>query len=550
MKACHQTNASKTIAQKIVRPGRFIWLTADECEIGQWRQPGNHIFILCWYRACSFAGSCVMKPLSLFRDFASNRSGQFAIMAAILSLPLLAAVGLSIDYSYAVQTRSRLRDANDAAALFAAQQYKKTGILPDNATILGFLTSNFNKSNSELDPVIKGISVKDFVLTIDANVSAPVFVMGIFGHDKVNISATSSVTIALNTNLEIALVLDTTKSMEAYTGNSSDELDPERTYFNPPKGNVTRIEALKFSALGFASAIFDNPGLSSLSRISIVPFAQYVNVGTSRRNEFWLDVPKDSDATGETCYNTRNVTGTSNCREVLVTIDGAKVPQTQCDYEYGPEYEVCYPTGANSWHGCVGSRLEPLNLQDSSPSSKFPGIMNVWCAAELQTLSNDKDKVMSTINNLWTGNNTYIPEGVMWGLRTLSKQAPFTDVKSSAADLKIRKIMVLMTDGDNQAVANLPGAPTHRNISASDSDFSSAQSKTNDWTLKACDEAKDASVEVFTISFGTDISDTSKEIVESCATSSDHYFDAKDASTLKKAFEEIAYRVGATYLSN
>jgi hypothetical protein len=38
--------------------------------------------------------------------------------------------------------------------------------------------------------------------------------------------------------------------------------------------------------------------------------------------------------------------------------------------------------------------------------------------------------------------------------------------------------------------------------------------------------------------------------VQTCATDAAHYFDAKDAATLKKAFETIAYRVSATYLSN
>jgi Flp pilus assembly protein TadG len=498
----------------------------------------------------AFQDCQIMTFTSAIHQFFRNRSGQFAIMAALVSLPLLAAVGLAIDYSYATQTRSRLRDANDAAALFAATEYRRTGTLPGTAAILDFLTSNFDKSLSDVDPVIESVTVNDMVLSVNSHVSAPVFIMGIFGHDRVEISTSSSVTIGQNTNLEIALVLDTTKSMEAYTGNSSDELDPDRTYFNPPKGDVKRIEALKYAALGFATSIFDNPGLASLSRMSVVPFAQYVNVGVSRRNESWLSVPDDSASTGQTCYNTRNVTGTSNCREVLVKIDGAEVPQTQCDYEYGPEYEICYPTGANTWHGCVGSRQEPLNLRDTSPSSKFTGIMNDWCAAELQTLSDDKNKVMSTINNLWTGHNTYIPEGVMWGLRTLSKQVPFTDVKSPGPELKVRKIMVLMTDGDNQAVANLPDSPTHRGISDSDSDFATTQGQTNDWTLEACNEAKKADVEIFTISFGTDISETAKDIVESCATNPEHYFDAKDASTLKKAFEEIAYRVSATYLSN
>jgi Flp pilus assembly protein TadG len=248
-----------------------------------------------------------MALASLIRRFGKNNSGQFAIMMSLISLPLLAAVGLSVDYSYAVQTRSRLRDANDAAALFAAREYKKSGVLPSNDTILGFLTSNFNKSSADIDPDIKNITVKDMVVTIDAHVSAPVFIMGIFGHDTVEISTTSSVTVGQSTNLEIALVLDTTKSMEAYTGNSSDELDPDHTYFNPPKGDVTRIEALKYSAIGFASAIFDNPGLAPISRMSVVPFANYVNVGVSRRNEPWLDVPADSGSTGTACYNTQDV---------------------------------------------------------------------------------------------------------------------------------------------------------------------------------------------------------------------------------------------------
>jgi hypothetical protein len=138
----------------------------------------------------------------------------------------------------------------------------------------------------------------------------------------------------------------------------------------------------------------------------------------------------------------------------------------------------------------------------------------------------------------------------MWGLRTLSKPVPFTELKSAAPDLKVRKLMVLMTDGDNQAVANLPGAPTHRGISETDSDFATTQGQTNNWTLEACSQAKSADVEIFTISFGTDISATAKNVVQTCATDASHYFDAKDGSTLKEAFESIAYRVSATYLSN
>ena len=71
-----------------------------------------------------------MRLILLAKKFARSRDGQFALLMSLLSLPLLAAVGISIDYSYAVQTRMRLRDANDSAALYAAVEYKKHGACP------------------------------------------------------------------------------------------------------------------------------------------------------------------------------------------------------------------------------------------------------------------------------------------------------------------------------------------------------------------------------------------------------------------------------------
>ena len=491
-----------------------------------------------------------MHMFGHFKNFKNNQKGQFAMMMAILSLPLMAGVGLAIDYSYAVQTRTRLRAANDSAALFAASYYKKQGALPNETAVHAFLNTNFDHASGELDPAVKLMKIDHMVLTLDSKVDAPVFIMGIFGQHKTEINVTSSVTVGQDTALEIALALDTTNSMLAFSGNSSDELDPDRTYFTSPKADVTRIEALKFSASRFTTTIFGTADLASRSRIAIVPFAQYVNVGTKYRGESWLSVPDDQASTGQSCYDYTPVLSTSNCHEVMVNIDGAMVPTTQCDNVYGPVEHVCYPTGGSAWYGCVGSRQQPLNLRDASPSSKFTGLPNIWCGSPLQTLSADKDEILSTINGLSPYGSTYIPEGVMWATRTLSSLVPFTSVKQATPDVKLKKILVLMTDGENTNVADLPDAPTHHEIYQGNPSYSADQQQPNNWTLAACKQAKDSEIELFTISFGHDIGVAAKGVIKDCATDDTHYYDAGDAKKLSDAFASIAYRVSATYLSN
>ena len=234
----------------------------------------------------------------------------------------------------------------------------------------------------------------------------------------------------------------------------------------------------------------------------------------------------------------------------MVEYDGAMVPQTQCDYIIGPEVTSCYMSGSGTyWSGCVGSRAEPLNLRDSSPSSRFPGLMNTGCGSELLPLVTDEAKVLNKISSLWPTGKTYIPEGVMWGMRTLSTDVPYTEGSTPSGIKKVRKILVLMTDGDNQAVSDLPSAATHRPIYSTEADYAANKEKTDGWTLEACSQAAAAGIEVFTISFGTDISAASRKLIKDCAADKDHYFDAMDAEELNEAFKAIAADVSGFYLS-
>ncbi len=88
------------------------------------------------------------------------------------------------------------------------------------------------------------------------------------------------------------------------------------------------------------------------------------------------------------------------------------------------------------------------------------------------------------------------------------------------------KFIVFMTDGDNN--------------------YSSADTKTK----ATCDTAKAAGVEIFTVAFMAP--SKGRALLEYCATSASHYYDAQDAAELVAAFKEIGDKAveASTRLTN
>ena len=129
-----------------------------------------------------------------------------------------------------------------------------------------------------------------------------------------------------------------------------------------------------------------------------------------------------------------------------------------------------------------------------------------------------------------TTGNTYIPAGLMWGWATLSKNAPYDQAEDAINGQKVRKIMVLMTDGFNTLSPTVPHNGSH---------FGSDTAQSNTYTQELCSNIKAQKVTIYTVAF--DVTDANiKSILESCASSPGNYFDASNASELQEAFEKIA----------
>ena len=261
-----------------------------------------------------------------------------------------------------------------------------------------------------------------------------------------------------------------------------------------------KIASLKKAAKSFVSDMLAlNTKSADLVKIGLVPFADYVNVGTDYEGASWIDVPNSSRGWGR-------------------------------------------GRGSRSkWDGCVGSRSYPLNLEDGSYSTPVPGVLDTNCPRPITPLSEDEQLLTKQINSFSPQGYTYIPAGLVWGLRVLSAQEPFTQglTQAQADEKRVKKAVILMTDGEN-TVSKDSRTAYHDGYDVN---------QTNTWTSTMCDNIKKQNVLVYTMTFGSDVPPATKALIRSCASDPAYYFDAANGDNLNAAFANIAASLSKLYLS-
>ena len=200
----------------------------------------------------------------MLRKFMADRGGNFAIMFTIASFPLLAGIGMAMEYSNLTAQRAKLQNAVDAAILFAGRYLDQNEVLPPQADIEGFVESNFDGpfAVTQLDQSGGKLS-----LTVDATI--PAFFFGSVYPDVFDQQASASVPYGGKSYLEIAMVLDSTGSMK----------------------HDGKMIALKAVANDFVDKLESVKNAKNDIRIGLVPFSNYVNVGAANRFESWVNAP-------------------------------------------------------------------------------------------------------------------------------------------------------------------------------------------------------------------------------------------------------------------
>lgn len=180
----------------------------------------------------------------------------------------------------------------------------------------------------------------------------------------------------------------------------------------------------------------------------------------------------------------------------------------------------------------------------------------------LQTLTTNKGTTTSKLEQMTANGATNLVSGLLWAWRTISPNGPFTSGGSPRAygAANNRKIIIFMTDGynnwepDNSQNGgvyssfgyyhnNRIGSLTLANgTTASAATASNNRSYLDAAFLKACANAKNAGVEVYTIAFSipnAPIDAQGKTVLQSCASDTGHYMVATNGTELADFFSNI-----------
>lgn len=421
------------------------------------------------------------------RALLADTRGGIIIIFALILIPLLVIVAMSIDSTRINTLKRHVQSAVDSAALAAAREYKNPSVavtvLEDAAT--HSFEGNIATRHGDVtcDPLTVATNAVTERVTVTGQCTVPAFIgVGLTGIASHTVSATATAEGPV-AQLDLALVLDVSDSMTDHG----------------------RIEALKTSAKTLVNTII-TPQTGTRVRISMVPYAYGVNAGVYGNPALGRPDGDDSDGDGADTVCVAERIG------VNAETDAAPGPGSYSEVLYNP-FSPDIPCTSED------NRILPLTHSTTTLTNAIdtldPDVRN-WL-------------VNGVASHGWT--NGYI--GVAWGWYTLSPNWsgvwPAASSPLPMNSVRNRKVILLMSDG----VMN--GHPM-RDPTSGDA---------IEQTRTLCRKAKRAGIEIFTIGFEMDsISSTSsqnqaKRVMEKCATSLDHYFLADDATELQQAFDDI-----------
>lgn len=470
----------------------------------------------------------------MFNHLKKNTDGNVAMMFAVTAAMLIVGIGAAVDFGSASSRQQNLQDMVDAATLAAAKS-NSTDIAELEAIATNVVKLH-NKANHDIN---LQVTLVDGQVHVSGSTEYDTHIMGFAGKPTMPVSARAASPVAALTPVKIALVLDTTESM------SGEDID-----------------ALKSATNGLLDELDE---FIAPVAVSVVPFAQYVNVGTHRKGSTWLEV-SNKDGTSETnevCWDEKVTITPRTCTKTgrILTYQDIRDGRDFGEVEYEEEdctgavteltgNEICeMRTTTYSWNGCVGSRQNPYDEQAAFDGQRIDGIINESCGTEIQELSTSFATVRSTISGLTASGNTYLPSGLMWGWRTLQDAEPLKLSNATKAKLEQNgksqidpaNVMVFMTDGANTLTQGGSEPFRHEGGKGPEAD---------EKTRAICEAAKTDGIQIYTIGYRMTTADTDvKNVLIDCATSPTHYHDAANAAELKKVFKDLAGSLNFSRLS-
>ncbi len=532
------------------------------------------------------AHSCNSRASRALRSFPGDRRGNLSLAFALALAPMAAASGVAVDYSRISGSRAALQAALDAGTLAASTESNGRSEEQLRGTVDRFLESN------KRGPVYKNltfsvVATDDWTIVANATACVDLVFSGVVGSAQKCFSVSSEAKRGKN-HLEVVLVLDNTGSMDT----ASDRIGNLRT------AAKQLVSTLRASATGDRTV-----------KISLVPFVTSVNVKGTGYSSAWMDLtaqnpqhgvnfnPPAGSPTGTkvnhfTLFNNLAVTwkGCVEARPAPYNLSddapSAANPSTLFVPYFAPDEPGNAAPGGNSStaynntylnDGVTGSDTDkqrsiakytynPLVARPTpivETASYLKGGENRTngpnraCPTPIVPLTSDFDTLNTNIDSMrhWNGSGTNVSEGLMWGWRVLSPEAPYTDGKPFT-DPTVQKVVVLLTDGEN-VVYGASGTTNKSDYGSygflASGRFgaltqSTAARNVDGWVQQTCTNLKNKGVMIYTITLEAGTA-ANKALYGPCASRPDMYYDSPGASQLTGIFRSIAQQLVTLRLS-
>ncbi|MCB1592131.1 MAG: pilus assembly protein [Alphaproteobacteria bacterium] len=491
----------------------------------------------------------------LCRRYWRDTTGTIVVAFGIMAPLLIGMAGMSLDYSQAYLVRSRLAQALDAAALAAAAYSSSEAEIQQR--VQDFFDANYpeEKLGVTFDPVVQVVGDE---VRVTGYATYNTMFLKVLGIDTIDVSA-STIVVREIQGLEVALVLDNTGSM-AWNDN---------------------ITALKTGTENFINILFDNASAPENVRIGMVPFANTVNVG---RRGLGLNPDGSTYADGTSFVTLPSGVSYTTYHNTSAGWYGCVVEHKEDGYDTGATHEPntygqLWRSGSD-WDGhgwnpgvnsndpynydvldnyegpwdiysfgkvigydqyCSGSGYSASRCSNCGGDEKCNSTYcfcrnstpNQGCPyAHIMPLTSDRDALLDHVDTMTPDGNTLGNIGMAWGARILSPEYPFEEAHAWD-NFYWKKAIVMMTDGDNTENGTYSSfwftGKNNMNVT-----------KFNDRFAETCEALKDQGVQVYTITFTSGISESTKDYFRECASSEDQYFDAPTQEELIDVFETIA----------
>ena len=454
-------------------------------------------------------------------EFLTDRGGVAAVWFGLTVPLVVAAVGLSVDMGQTYLMRERLSQALDAAALAAAGT-PTANQQELEEKVRDFIRANYPEGKVGFHTNIEVEETQDTLYVKAWAELRPAF-MVIFGKERIEVGVEAEVTKEVKA-LEVVLVMDVTGSM------------------GTKKNGKTRLQNLQEAAHLFLDTMFrPNLDLETL-KIGLVPFSASVNISRYGLGRTLNNLPYGPNVIN----NPRNIewttpgdNTTAGKRKWKGCVLENAAPQDQYDNS-GPwnMYRYCRNSTPSS---TSSSRIRDCDRVSSSDRYTSRDQNYLCPKTPIMPLTNNETALKTSISTLRAEGNTYINNGLAWGLRVISPEFPFAEGESWNNE-DWSKAIILMTDGESTMhnYYSIYGPTASHSINANNLD---------NRILDVCDILKEKNVLIYTITFDDGVSADTKEIFESCATQPSMWYDAPTQAKLLEVYQTIARELANMHLS-